>query len=357
MLIINETMSICEHCYRHVHAVKFIENNSIWLKKTCIEHGESIHLIEPDAQFYLDYQYERHALQSYFLEITNRCNLACPHCYQMPDNKSNDDSIDSIIEKIKSWPDDGYPVSLVGAEPTMRADLVDLILKIKELPGKARTIMILTNGVKLANEAYAKQFENINGVIWTFGLNHKTYQGLKVREKQIKGIENCIKYKLPIKNISYTLLDMSQLEDCVNEIVSFGFKYCQQYRIRCGADIGRSPKGDQIYLSQLIKATENVCIKNNYEFERCPTYGNRAHYPVKINGIPTKIIQWPDVKTIDLSEVQTEAIADILPNKPPSPLVHQVILRDGAINKGLPLLDTIPLEWIENYGQIKRKVK
>ena len=49
--------------------------------------------------------------------------------------------------------------------------------------------------------------------------------------------------------------------------------------------------------------------------------------------------------------MQTEAIADILPGKPPSPLVHQVILRDHAINNRKLLLDTIPKEWIDNYGK------
>ena len=43
-----------------------------------------------------------------------------------------------------------------------------------------------------------------------------------------------------------------------------------------------------------------------------------------------------------LEELQTEAWADMIPNQPISPLIHQVILRDGAINKGKPLLDTIP---------------
>lgn len=357
MKLINETLSICHQCYRHVPAYKFEKDGSIWITKTCKEHGESTHLIEPDAEFYLSYSYHRHALGSYFIELTNRCNLACPHCYQMPDNKSVDPSIDLILEKIKSWPNDGLPIALVGAEPTVRKDLPKIIESIQNLPGKSRGLMILTNGVNLSNEEYTKSLSQYKNVKWTFGLNHKDYQGEAVRKKQIQGIEYCIKYNMDIKNISYTLLDLTQLEDCVNELVELGTSYCEQFRIRCGADIGRTPGGEQIYLSDLMKATENVCIKNGYSFEKCPKEGNRAHYVIKINDIPVKIIQWPDATTLDLSEIQTEAIADMLPGKPPSPLVHQVLLRDGAINKGLPLLDTIPKEWIENYGRIKEFTK
>ena len=345
------TLSVCHHCYRHVPAIKFEKDNSIWLRKTCPEHGESTHLVEPDAEFYNSYNYERHALGSYFIEITNRCNLACPHCYQMPDNQSVDPEVTRIIEDIKSWPDDGLPIAICGAEPTTRKDLPDIIKKIQALPGKPRSLMILTNGVNLSNYDYAKKFAELEGVRWTFGLNHTDYQGPVVRKKQMQGIKNCIDLGLVIKNISYTLLNMSQLEDCINELVDLGQGYCEAYRIRCGADIGRAPNAKQIYLSDLMKATEEICKKNEYTFEKF-NYGNRAHYCVEINGLPARIIQWPDATTLDLSEVQTESIADIIPGKPPSPLVHQVILRDGAINEGLPLLDTIPQEWIDNYGGI-----
>ena len=66
-----QTLSICHQCYKHIPATKFEKDGSIWLTKTCKAHGESTHLIEPDAEFYLSYDYQRHALQSYFIEIMN----------------------------------------------------------------------------------------------------------------------------------------------------------------------------------------------------------------------------------------------------------------------------------------------
>jgi hypothetical protein len=210
--------------------------------------------------------------------------------------------------------------------------------------------MILTNGVYLSNIEYAKDFTEFKNVMWTVGLNHPDYQGHTVRRKQMEGIKNCIDLGLIIKNVSYTLEDLGQMEYCLEEIQEFGLSICRQYRIRCGADIGRYPGGPKIYLSQLVAEAKRIAEKHNWPVDIDRRDGNRAHYPLIINGIVVKIIQWPDAKTLDLLEVQTEAIADIVPGKPPSPLVHQVILRDGAINKGLPLYDTIPQEYIENYG-------
>lgn len=348
-----DTLSVCEKCYRHISAVRFERDGAIWLSKECPEHGSVEHLIEPDAEFYYSFGYEKHHIQSYLIETTNRCNLACPHCYQMPDNASKDPSIDALIDIIKSWPDDGFSVALCGAEPTARKDLPELIRAIKALTGKPRRVMILTNGVYLSKREYAEQFVGIDDLMWTMGLNHPTYQGSTVREKQMQAIENMRILGLHLKNISYTLYDLTQLEYCLKEIQDLK-NQCEQFRIRVGADIGRTPWDHRkVYLSQLVTEVEKYCKKHKWNIVRDHEYlhTNKAHYSTLIDGIRVKIIQWPDATTLDLSEMQTESWAQIVPGIPVSPLVHQVILRDGAINKGLPLLDTIPQEWLEQYDK------
>lgn len=342
-----DTLSLCEHCYRHIPAVRFERDNAIWLGKTCKEHGYVEHLVEPDAKFYLEYNYPHRDLTSYFIETTNRCNLTCPHCYQEPDNKSRDPSIDYLLNIIKSWPDDGYAVALVGAEPTMRKDLPDLIRGIQALPGKTRDIMILTNGVYLSKITYAAQFAEFKNIVWTFGLNHPEYNGHTVRNKQLQGIDNCIKLGMSVKNISYTLEDLSQVEYCLEEIQEFYPKKCEKFRIRVGSDIGRNPEGEKIFLSQLVAEIQAVALKRGWSYDTDFTSGIQAHYPVIVNGVYIKAIQWPDATTLDMSEMQTEAIADILPGRPPSPLIHQVILRDASVNKQMPLYDPLPEEF--NY--------
>lgn len=337
-----ETTSLCETCYRHIPANKFEKNGGIWLGKTCPKHGYSEHLIDPNAKFYLDYQYPKHTLTSYFIEVTNRCNLTCPHCYQIPDNTSKDLSIDYIIAQIKSWPDDGYSISLAGAEPTVRKDLEQLIEAIQSIPGKPRSIIVLTNGVNLARIDYAEKFVKFKNLIWTIGLNHPDYQGHRVRDKQMQGIETCLKLGLSIKNISYTLEGLDQLEYCLTEIQEFYPSKCEQFRIRVGADIGRNPDGPQIYLSQLVSSVKDLANKYQWTYSTDETTGIRAHYPVIVNGVYIKLIQWPDVTTIDLDEMQTETWADLLPGKPISPLIHQVILRDASVNNGMMLYDLVP---------------
>lgn len=349
---INDTLSICEHCYRHVPAIKFERDGQIWLQKTCKKHGILEHLIEPDAEFYLNYKYQRNALKSYMIDITNRCNLTCPNCHQEPDNSSKDLPIDFYIDLIAEWPDNGYPIALCGAEPTVRKDLPEFVRAINAMSYKKRMIIILTNAVKLADLDYCKKFVEFDNVVWTIGLNHPDYQGAKVRSKQMLGIENLKSLNFTIKNISYTLETLDQMEYCLEEIQQFGTKYCSAFRVRTGVDIGRYPGGPYVYMSELVAEAKRISEKNNWTFEKNHDDGNRAHYAVYINSIPVKIIQWPNAKTLDLSEIQTEAIGNFVPGKPASPLIHQIILRDATVNKRMPLYDTIPKHVVENYGMI-----
>ena len=186
---------------------------------------------------------------------------------------------------------------------------------------------------------------DIPDLSWTFGLNHRDYHGPAVRKKQLQGIDNCIKLGMKVKNISYTLENLNQLEFCLEEIQEFYPNKCQQFRIRVGADIGRNPEGPQIYLSQLVKAAQDIAINKGWSYDIDPSLSVRAHYAVVINGVTIKLIQWPDATTIDLNEMQTETWADLLPGKPISPLIHQVILRDAMINNNKIIYDTIPTEF------------
>ena len=337
---ITDTISLCEHCYRHIPATRFEKDGAMWLSKTCPKHGYQETIVDINAEFYKSQQYQKRKPSSYWLDITNRCNLDCPHCYQMPNNTSKDPSIDYLLAEVMSWPDNGLPVSLVGAEPTVRRDLPDLVLAIQSLPIKRRNVIIVTNGVYLAKWDYVSRFKGIPNLKWTFGLNHPDYNGGQIRVKQMEGLENCIKLGLDVKTLTYTLANLEQLSDVMHEVQKFRINT----RIQLGVEIGRVPEGDfkELYLSELVKVAEKFCLDNGWSWEVDHRGGNRTHYAVRINGIEHKFIKWCDVRTIDLEEVQSESWASIVPGKPMSPLLHQVILRDQNVNKGQILYDTIP---------------
>ena len=88
MKFIHDTISLCNHCYRHVPAIVYEDEDKIWLTKKCQDHGEQKELVEIDAQFYYGITKQKTGdIRALMFEATNKCQLNCPHCYQLPDNK------------------------------------------------------------------------------------------------------------------------------------------------------------------------------------------------------------------------------------------------------------------------------
>ena len=126
-----KTLSLCHICYKHIPAERITKNNAVYLIKTCPEHGRMEYMVEHDVEFYNSLEYDREGYsipQGIMIEVTDRCNLNCPHCYHEPDNKVVDRSIDSILKQIEEnvHPEAGA-IILAGAEPTVRKDLPELV--------------------------------------------------------------------------------------------------------------------------------------------------------------------------------------------------------------------------------------
>lgn len=341
------TVSLCEHCYRHVPAEKFERDNSIWMRKTCSEHGTVEYMIERDADFYKSLVYDARGYDTpsgVLIEVTDRCNLKCPHCYHEPENATTDKPIDLVLAQIASWPDDVGSVILAGAEPTLRKDLPTLISKIteqqQELGRLHQDITILTNGVKLSDADWVNEIKTAGARSVMIGLNHHSYQGKTVHKKQLQGIQNCKDAGMIIYYVGYTLEDVNHIPEVLEEIQRIG-DGVYQYRIRAGSDIGRSPDEPRYYLSDHVKSIKDYADSKGWTWEKIPGDDNLYHYMVKINGIMHRLIQWSDPKTIDMEELRCGPWCDFVPNKPITNFLHQVMLRDAAVNKGMPLWDTV----------------
>lgn len=343
-----QTYSMCQFCYRHVPAFLKTIDNYIYLCKECPEHGYQEDLVEIDKLFYYNMDYEKRNPSSYWLDISNKCNLACPHCYQIPDNTSIDPTINQIVKEIQALPENNFPISLVGAEPTTRDDLPLLINKIQQLTNHKRLIVIVSNGVNLAKKSFTEKFQDFKNVKWTIGLNHPDYNGQKIRKKQEIGLQNCLDLGIPIKTLTYTLGNINQLEYTLEEIKKYYKKgICENARIQVGVDIGRTPGKEyrELFLSDLVNHAKKVCKKNNWSFDYDMKSSNRTHYAASIDGITHRFIKWCDVRTINFEETQSESWAKLVPEFPMTSLLHQIIIRDRAVNNRLPLLDKIPYKY------------
>ena len=224
-----KTISLCETCYRHCAAERVTRADGVYLVKTCEEHGVMQHMVERDIEFYqqLHYDVEGYTIpHGIMVEVTDRCNLNCPHCYHKPDNKLLDRSIESICEQIEEkFHAESGAVILAGAEPTVRKDLPELIGEIKKLLqrlGRPTDVCILTNGVKLSDKSWVKEIAAAGANMVMIGMNHHTYQGHTVHQKQLQGIDNCIAEGIFVYYVGYTLESLDHMEEVLEEIQSLG---------------------------------------------------------------------------------------------------------------------------------------
>lgn len=349
-MVDKNTTSLCEHCYRHIPARVIEKDNKILMEKTCPSCGEAEYVIESNARFYksLEHTYPGfHIPSSIMIEVTDRCNLNCPHCYHEPEAKIVDKPIDTIINQLKSWPKN-TEIILAGAEPTVRKDLSNLVVSIKKYQKETNQrglIMLLTNGVNFHKKEYVKELKDagVDGIM--LGLNHYSYQGQKIHDKQIKGIENCAEVGLFVYYVGYTLEDLNHLPEVLEEIQHIGKNILDDrthFRIRAGSDIGRSPEEPRWYLSDHVHKVRQICRLKQYKWEKIAGDDNIYHYMVNINGLTHRLIQWSDPKTIDLEELITPPWCDFVPGKPITNFLHQVMLRDAAVNNNMELHDTCP---------------
>ena len=338
-----DTMSLCEVCYKHIPASVYELNGSVWISKKCPTHGETQYMIERNAEFYKSLVCDRTAYDpsGYVVEITDRCNLQCPHCYQEPDNAKQDVAIDFLIDQIANYPADGQPITLAGAEPTMRPDLCEIVTRIRAL---GRDVNILTNGLKLSDLDYVKELLAAGCEFVTVGLNHPDYQGASVHRKQLKGIANCTTAGMRIKNINYTLESLDQIPFILNEIQMFG-NTAEEFRIRGGAEIGRHPDTPTLSLSDIVNEVKTYAEQQGWVLDKPLADDNVYHYMLNINDRSHRLIQWPDVKTIDLEELICGPWGNFAPTQPMTNLVHQVIMRDATVNKEMLVTDLVPLKY------------
>jgi len=191
------TLSLCPECLRRIDAKIVFEDGKVFMLKRCPEHGNSKVLIADDVDYYKNLRnynkpsetpyrfntkthygcpydcglcpdHEQHSCLS-IIEITDRCNLACPTCYA---GSSPTYGRHRTLEEVKTMLDvivanekEPDVVQISGGEPTLHPQFFEILDYAKTLP--IRHLMVNTNGIEIAKDkefarrlkTYAPDFE------------------------------------------------------------------------------------------------------------------------------------------------------------------------------------------------------
>jgi uncharacterized radical SAM superfamily Fe-S cluster-containing enzyme len=252
----NFTNSLCPKCLKVIQAKVILQNDKVYMLKTCPEHGAMRALLSSDAAYYLSQSqynkpgtlprhfqmpvekgcpldcglctdHEQHTCLA-LVEITEACNLRCPTCFADSDvgRTSPLDEVERMLDTVVE--NEGYAdvVQFSGGEPTIHPQLIEILAMAKKKRIKA--IMINTNGVRIArDEEFVRQLTAFKGSFEVYlqfdGFRHSTYEslrGLDLRAVKEQAIANLTKYEIPV-NLTATI-KRGVNEDEIGEIVKFG---------------------------------------------------------------------------------------------------------------------------------------
>jgi 7,8-dihydro-6-hydroxymethylpterin dimethyltransferase len=222
------TQSLCPVCLRLVSAHKIEENGSIYLQKSCPEHGDFKVLIwRQNAGHFLDWakgsirgsgailnytsankgcpydcglcpEHQTRACAT-VIEVTHNCNLACPVCFAGAEKKqSSNPGIDTIRGMYQAVLDGVgiCTIQLSGGEPTLRDDLPQIATLGREMG--FQHILVNTNGIRIAQDIdYLSKLKDSGGgtIYLQFdGVSDDVYRSIRgnnLFELKTKAIANC----------------------------------------------------------------------------------------------------------------------------------------------------------------------
>jgi len=248
--------SVCPRCFQEGKIVKvnakIVEDEGkIYITKECNKHGKFKEIYFSDAEVYkkwMKYQvtgnpapdvktkvydepalYEEHKSQSVLtnLLVTNRCNLRCSYCFMNAGASGRvyeptlEELRDMMIRARNQRPFGSKAIQITGGEPTIREDLLDIVIMAKEL-GFAH-VQVNTNGLKLADSIdYCRQLKEamVNTIYMSFdGLSKASNPWIDINKKAIKNLR---KVNLKVVLVPVLIADKSLNE--AGKIVRFALE-------------------------------------------------------------------------------------------------------------------------------------
>jgi 7,8-dihydro-6-hydroxymethylpterin dimethyltransferase len=204
--------TVCPICLRTVPADRGGAGDSVILQGRCPEHGTWRSPIWSGAPAFDSWlsQGSTEPLDhtcTAVLEVTRRCNLACPVCFADSSSKAaeTDPSLASLERSLAGLYAAAGEVNLQisGGEPTMRDDLPALIAAARSLG--FTFVQVNTNGLRLASEdGYAETLRaaGLASVFLQFdGTSDDVYRALRGRPllaEKLRAVERCAEAGLAV---------------------------------------------------------------------------------------------------------------------------------------------------------------
>lgn len=232
--VLSATESLCPICLRRIAAQRVAEGEDVYLCKCCPDHGEFKTVIWRGLESYASWggqsrtaarppicgsavergcpfdcglcpDHRQHTC-CVVLDVTERCNLACPVCFASAGASCKPDpAADEVVSWCRGLLELGGPFNLhlSGGEPTVRPDLPEIIRRVRALG--FTYIQLNTNGVRVARDpGYAEELKEA-GLTCLFlqfdGVSDDVFQAIRGKallDIKLEAIANCGRAQLGV---------------------------------------------------------------------------------------------------------------------------------------------------------------
>ncbi len=260
MYKIGETTGICSICEEKVKADIYQRNGKVIIETKCVQHGKKIsEHIWDDPEIYKNFirckTLKAEPAQTAVI-LTYKCNLNCPICLADANKLKFDDFKKKNLSKIH----EGQTVLLTGGEPTVRKDLPKIISHLKK---EKKRVVLLSNGVKLANMSYTLKLKRagLNGVRLQFDAtddkDNLYIRGKKLFEIKKRAVKNLERLEIPV--ILCSVIIKKNIKS-VQKLFNFAFKHSNIRSVSVNPlwKLGRYKENDFVASSDIIKKVSRI---------------------------------------------------------------------------------------------------
>lgn len=244
-----------------------------------------------------------------FADVTHRCNMACANCY-IPVRDLPDLPADWLYDVLARLPR-RTRIRLVGAEPTVREDLPDLIRNVRRL---GHIPVILSNGLKLGRRAYVDRLKaaglrtlhlSMNG-----GLRDDLYQvldGMPCAARKLAALDNLIaaRMNVTVGAILVPGVTDDHLPDFLTYLLERGVR---DVHLRSVGAVGDHMPGEPFDLAGLEAQLRRALGPRAADLEVVSARGSSLD--LRLGRVMIQLTQWPDMGSLERGRIAPDGFVE-----------------------------------------------
>jgi len=213
---------------------------------------------------------EKNTFDAIMVDITHRCNMECANCY-LPNREIPDMDSSRLYDFVKRLPKKIF-IRLIGAEPTMRDDLFDIIRNVKAL---GHHVSLTTNGLKLHREDYVVKLKEAGLKLVLLSMNgadddeiYKVVDNGKYADLKTRALDNLVNHNFIVNTGTIILKNINEhvIRKQYNIISNYNMRVKPLLRFRTVAPLGRYMGDKYLYSIEEFKSVVATQLDVSHDY-------------------------------------------------------------------------------------------